>query len=101
MDESLAGMAQTGGQQQGQMPTVEQIAQALMQGATPEQLLQAGVPRELIEQAIALLQQAMAEQQAGGQPPQQGGAPAQPSQPQPPRPAGNPASGESLANMRQ
>jgi hypothetical protein len=99
MDESLAGMAQSGGQQQGQMPTVQQIVQALMQGATPEQLMQAGVPKELIEQAIALLQQAMAEQQASGQPPQQGGAPVQPSQPMSPRPAGNPARGESLAAM--
>ena len=74
-----AGTAQEMGQQSGvpggtaQMPTVEEVAQYLMQGITPEQLAQAGVPVELIEQAIAMLQQQMAAQ--GGQAPAQASAP--------------------------
>jgi hypothetical protein len=40
-----------------QMPTVEEIAQLLMQGITPEELAEAGVPTQLIEQAIALAKQ--------------------------------------------
>jgi hypothetical protein len=40
-----------------QMPTVEELAQLLMQGITPEELAAAGVPTQLIEQAIALAKQ--------------------------------------------
>jgi transcription initiation factor TFIID subunit TAF12 len=40
-----------------QMPTVEEIAQLLMQGITPEELAEAGVPTQLIQQAIAMAQQ--------------------------------------------
>ena len=74
-----AGTAQEMGQQSGvpggtaQMPTVEEVAQYLMQGITPEQLAQAGVPVELIEQAIAMLQQQMAAQ--GAQAPAQASTP--------------------------
>jgi hypothetical protein len=57
-----------------QMPTVEEIAQLLMQGITPEELAEAGVPTQLIEQAIALAKQ-MA--QAPQQQPQQQVEPAQ------------------------
>lgn len=57
---------------QAELPSVEQIAQALMKGISPEELLQAGIPRELIEQAMMLVQQAM-EAQQGQTPPQQGG----------------------------
>jgi uncharacterized protein (DUF433 family) len=39
------------------MPTVEEIAQLLMQGITPEELAEAGVPTQLIEQAIAMAKQ--------------------------------------------
>jgi len=49
--------------------TVQEVMQYLMQGITPEQLVQAGVPVELIEQAIAMLQQQMAAQGGGGQMP--------------------------------
>lgn len=35
--------------------TVEQVVQALTQGMTPEQLIQAGVPEELIMEAMELL----------------------------------------------
>ena len=48
---------------QAELPSVEQIAQALMEGISPEELLQAGIPRELIEQAMMLVQQAMEAQQ--------------------------------------
>jgi hypothetical protein len=58
-----------------QMPTVEEIAQLLMQGITPEELAEAGVPTQLIEQAIAMAKQmAQAPQQ---QQQQQQVAPAQ------------------------
>lgn len=77
-----ANTAQAMGQQSGvpggtgKMPTVEEVAQLLMQGITPEELANAGVPVELIEQAIAMLKQQMAAQ--GGQPqvaPAQGSMP--------------------------
>jgi len=58
----------TGAQQQG--ITVEDVVKALMQGATPEQLLQAGVPEEMIQQAIQILQQQAQQQGQGGQPQQ-------------------------------
>jgi hypothetical protein len=62
MGEEEMGLAQkaaaegTGGIGQ-QMPTVEELAQLLMQGITPEELAEAGVPTQLIEQAIALAKQ--------------------------------------------
>ncbi len=46
------------GQPQPEGATVEQVVQALQDGAQPGQLLQMGVPQELIEQAMMLLQQA-------------------------------------------
>ena len=70
-----AGTAQEMGQQSGvpggtgQQISIEEVMQYLMQGITPEQLVQAGVPVELIEQAIAMLQQQMAAQGGGGQMP--------------------------------
>lgn len=56
----------TGGLGQ-QMPRAQEIAQLLLQGITPEELVAAGVPMQLIEQAIAIAQQMAAggmEQQA-------------------------------------
>lgn len=52
----------------GQMPSVEEIAALLAQGITPEELKAAGVPMQLIEQAMAMLQGSMPQQgpQAGG-----------------------------------
>lgn len=52
-----------------QMPSVEEIAALLQQGITPEELVAAGVPRQLIEQALAMLQQMVQQgptQQAAG-----------------------------------
>lgn len=58
------------GAMQEQMPTVEEVAALLMQGIDPQQLVEAGIPPELIEQAIMLLEQQMAaEQQPQAMPP--------------------------------
>ena len=47
----------------GQGPAmVEQAVQMLIQGATPEQLLQAGIPAIVIEQAMAIVAQQMQQQ---------------------------------------
>jgi hypothetical protein len=64
---SVAGPAAQ--QQQGQspqgMPTVEEVAALLMQGVDPQQLLESGIPEQLIMQAIALVEQQMAAEQQG------------------------------------
>jgi DnaJ-domain-containing protein 1 len=57
------------------MAMVEEVIKLLMEGVDPQQLLQQGVPQEVIEMAIAELQKMQAQQ--GGQPqvaqgPQQG-----------------------------
>ena len=44
----------------GQPITVEELAALLSQGITPEELQAAGVPVELIKQAIAMLNQSQA-----------------------------------------
>jgi uncharacterized protein (DUF433 family) len=55
------------------MPTVEELAQLLMQGITPEELAEAGVPTQLIQQAITMAQQmAQAPQQQQSMGPTQG-----------------------------
>ena len=62
------GLAQEmAGQNSGvsqEMPTIEEIAMLLSQGVPPEELMAAGVPQSLIEDAIALLKQAQEQQQA-------------------------------------
>jgi len=68
----LAGIGAQQGQAQGQgqgQISVEQVAQMLMQGVKPEELLAQGIPQAVIEQAIALLQAQVDQQQA--QQPQQ------------------------------
>jgi len=45
-----------GGQPQQQL-TIEDVINMLRQGATPEQLVQQGIPVEMIQEAIAMLQQ--------------------------------------------
>jgi phage tail tape-measure protein len=58
-------MAQPAMQQaptQDGMPTVEEIIEALLQGADPEEMIKMGVPPELIMQAIEILEQQMAAQ---------------------------------------
>jgi hypothetical protein len=45
------------------MPTVEQIIEMLLQGADPDELVQMGIPPELLMQAIEVLEQQAAAQQ--------------------------------------
>jgi len=59
-------------QQEPQGITVEDVARALMAGKTPEELVQAGVPVELIKAAIQMLQQQAQAQAGQGQPQGQG-----------------------------
>jgi len=55
-------MAPQGGGQD-EMAMIQQIVEMLMQGADPEQLVQQGVPPELIMAAIEMLEQQLAAQQ--------------------------------------
>ena len=58
MNEELQGMAAMGvPQRQPQLSqmTVQQVIDAIMQGANPEDLLKMGVPQELIDQAMMIL----------------------------------------------
>ena len=62
MSEQEMGLAAQMGQASGnpnagQMPSVEEIAALLAQGITPEELQAAGVPVELIKEAMAMLNQ--------------------------------------------
>ena len=69
MPQGLAGMS--AGQPQGQMPqgpgqqmsTVEEVIDMLLQGAKPEELVQMGIPEELIMQAMQMLQKQSAPEQ--------------------------------------
>lgn len=69
MPQGLAGMS--AGQSQGQMPkgpgqqmpTVEEVIDMLLQGAKPEELVQMGIPEELIMQAMQMLQKQSAPEQ--------------------------------------
>lgn len=86
MDGLAASMAGPAAQGQ-QMPTVEEVAALLMQGVDPQELLNAGIPEELIMQAIAFLEQQMVAQQGGAMQPTPG----------PSTPAGQAMSGGGLA----
>lgn len=55
------------GMQGGQMPTVDEVVALLMQGIPPEELIQMGVPEQLLMEAIAILEQEMAAQSAAQQ----------------------------------
>lgn len=61
MNEEMSGLAGQGLQEQA-LPQrnkmeemVQKVAQLLQQGATPEELLQMGVPQEVIDMAIQLV----------------------------------------------
>lgn len=58
MDEMM-GLAGMGMEQ----ITVEQVVEMLKQGMTPEELVSAGVPQELVERAMMAIQQEMAPQE--------------------------------------
>ena len=60
MEQGLA--AQMAGPQGQQMPTVEEVAQLLMQGVDPQKLVEMGVPPELIMEAISMIEQQMGAQ---------------------------------------
>lgn len=58
MNEEMQGMAAMGvpqGQPQTAQMTVQQVVDAIMQGANPEELLAMGVPQALIDQAMMIL----------------------------------------------
>ena len=59
MNEEMQGMAAMGvpqGQPQAGAPTtVQQVVDAIIQGANPEDLLAMGVPQSLIDQAMMIL----------------------------------------------
>lgn len=63
-EQGLAG--QSMGQPQLDMEMVKQVAQMLMQGMSPEELMQKGVPREVIEAAMQMIQQQQAQSQQAG-----------------------------------
>ena len=61
-----------GGMNEAKMQELlQQVMQMLQQGTAPEELLQMGVPKEIIDYAIQMLQQ-QGGQQFPGQPGQQG-----------------------------
>ncbi len=60
---------QGGGEQQ---ETVQQVAQMLMQGVSPEELIKQGVPERVIMMAIEMLKQQMAQQGQTPEPAPQG-----------------------------
>ena len=61
MEEGLA--AQAGQGQDQAMMAIQQIVELLMQGVTPEELLQQGVPQELVMKAIEMVKAQQAQQQ--------------------------------------
>ena len=65
MNEQI-GLAAQGGMQEQQGPTQEQlvmkVAELLAQGVTAEQLMEKGVPKEIIQMAMQLLQSQQGQQ---------------------------------------
>jgi hypothetical protein len=64
MEQGLAQQAaSTGSGNLGsQQVSVEELVELLLQGITPEELVNAGVPQQLVEQAMAMAQQMAAQQ---------------------------------------
>jgi len=58
MNEGLAQQAtEVGTSNAGQqMPTMEELVMLLMQGVTPEDLVAAGVPAKMVEEALRMMQ---------------------------------------------
>ena len=54
MEEGLAAQV---GQDQQQAQMVQQVMEMLVQGATPEELVQQGVPASVIEMAVKMLRE--------------------------------------------
>lgn len=55
--------AQVGQGQDASMQAISQIVELLMQGVTPEELLQQGVPQELVMKAVEIMKAQQAQQQ--------------------------------------
>ena len=66
------GLASQGGMQEQQGPTQEQlvmkVAELLAQGVTAEQLMEKGVPKEIIQMAMQLLQSQQGQQMPQAEP---------------------------------
>ena len=62
------GLAQAAMQNTQPMRNIDQIVAMLMQGVTPQELIQQGVPKELVMQAIEIVSQ-----QSAQVPPEQAG----------------------------
>ena len=72
-----------GGMDEAKMQELlQQVIQMLQQGTTPEELLQMGVPKEIIDYAIQMLQQQGGQQAPAGAAEQQAMAMEQQPQPQ-------------------
>ena len=69
-DQGLAAQSQ-GEQQAGQeaqmQQAVQQIVELLMQGVKPEELIQQGVPHELVMKAVEIVKAQQGQQQADAQ----------------------------------
>jgi hypothetical protein len=61
-EQTMAPQGQNMMAQGQQMPTIEEIMALLMQGVDPQELVDAGVPEQLVMEAIAMLEQQMAAQ---------------------------------------
>ena len=62
------GLAAQAGQGQDQaMMAIQQIVELLMQGVTPEELIQQGVPQELVMKAVEIVKAQQGQQQADAQ----------------------------------
>jgi len=63
--EETQGLSRAGGMDEAKMQELlQQVMQMLQQGTSPEELLQMGVPKEIIDYAIQMLQQQGGEPQA-------------------------------------
>lgn len=66
-EQGLAGQAQQGGQEEQAMAAVQQIVELLMQGVKPEELIQQGIPQELVMKAVEIVKAQQGQQQASAQ----------------------------------
>lgn len=62
--ETPAGMGM--GSKMDPMVALQEVVEMLRQGATPEELMAAGIPREVIEAALQMLMQETQQPQEGG-----------------------------------
>lgn len=77
--QGLAAQGAQQGQQQQLQQMLQQVIQMLMQGANPDDLIKQGVPPEVVQQAIQIIQQQQGQPQSsdGDVDPQQAGLAAQ------------------------